>query len=228
MNMDIYNSCKTVPPEAQKQIGAGRLKGMTDINPMWRIKKLTEMFGACGFGWKYVIREQRLEQAGDGQIACFVTVDLYYKQDGEWSEAIPGVGGNKFVAKEKEGMYTSDECFKMALTDAISVACKAIGMGADVYYAKDRTKYNTEEEPEVKDIEPPKPEVSPKQQVLDLFTSWGFDIDTTRAYLQNYYKTTDVKNYQCKKFLDEEVMGEHSKANVELWLKYKNELEETK
>ena len=30
----------------------------------------------------------------------------------------------------------------MALTDAISVACKALGMGADVYWEKDTTKYN--------------------------------------------------------------------------------------
>ena len=30
----------------------------------------------------------------------------------------------------------------MALTDAISVACKALGMGADVYWEKDNTKYN--------------------------------------------------------------------------------------
>jgi len=226
MNMDIYNSCKTVPPEAQKQIGAGRLKGMTDINPMWRIKKLTEMFGACGFGWKYVIKEQRLEQAGDGQIAAFVTVDLYYKQGGEWSEAIPGVGGNKFVTKESSGLYTSDECFKMALTDAISVACKAIGMGADIYYAKDRTKYNTEEPETIP--EPPKPIISLKQQILDIFTAWGFDLDTTKAYLKQYYNTDKMSDEQCKKFIAEEVMGEHSKANVELWLKYKNELEETK
>lgn len=30
----------------------------------------------------------------------------------------------------------------MALTDAISVACKALGIGADVYWDKDSTKYN--------------------------------------------------------------------------------------
>ena len=50
-----------------------------------------------------------------------------------------------FVAKEKSGMYTSDECFKMALTDAISVACKALGVGADVYWDKDKTKYDQPE-----------------------------------------------------------------------------------
>ena len=39
-------------------------------------------------------------------------------------------------------MYQSDECFKMALTDALGTACKTLGMAADVYFQKDRTKYN--------------------------------------------------------------------------------------
>ena len=46
------------------------------------------------------------------------------------------------VASESKGLYVNDECYKMALTDAISVACKALGMGADVYWNKDTTKYN--------------------------------------------------------------------------------------
>ena len=40
-NLEIYNKFSDVPVNAQKLIGAGRLKGMTDINPMWRIKVLT-------------------------------------------------------------------------------------------------------------------------------------------------------------------------------------------
>ena len=47
-NMEIYDRLRDVPQNAQKQIGAGRLKGMTDINPMWRIARLTEMFGPVG------------------------------------------------------------------------------------------------------------------------------------------------------------------------------------
>ena len=54
-NLYIYNQGRQVPQEAQKEIKAGRLKGMKDINPMWRIKKLTELFGPCGVGWKYRI-----------------------------------------------------------------------------------------------------------------------------------------------------------------------------
>ena len=46
-----------------------------------------------------------------------------------------------FVAKESKGMHTSDECFKMALSDAIGTACKALGMSADIYFSKDKTKY---------------------------------------------------------------------------------------
>ena len=42
-NLYIYNRARSVPEEAKKQITAGRLKGMTDINPLFRIKTLTEL-----------------------------------------------------------------------------------------------------------------------------------------------------------------------------------------
>lgn len=141
-NLDLYNRVRKVPKEAIKSIAAGRLKGMSDINPMWRIKMLTEEFGVCGFGWKYEIIRMWNENGGNGVISSFVHINLFVKMNGEWSEAIQGVGGSSFVTNEKNGLYTSDECFKMALTDAISVACKALGMGADVYWDKDSTKYS--------------------------------------------------------------------------------------
>ena len=141
-NLDLYNRVRKVPQEAIKSIAAGRLKGMSDINPMWRIKRLTEEFGVCGFGWKYEIIRMWNENGGNGVISSFVHINLFVKMNGEWSEAIQGIGGSSFVTNEKNGLYTSDECFKMALTDAISVACKALGMGADVYWDKDLTKYS--------------------------------------------------------------------------------------
>lgn len=141
-NMKIYNACATVPKEALKEISAGRLKGMSDINPMWRIKRLTEEFGPCGFGWWYEITEQRLEKGID-EISAFVSINLYVKVGDQISMPIPGVGGSSFLTKESSGrMYQSDECFKMALTDAIGIACKALGFASTVYYAKDRTKYD--------------------------------------------------------------------------------------
>lgn len=143
--MELYNQARSVPDEAKKAIGAGRLKGFTDINPMWRIKRLTEMFGACGIGWWYEITDKRIvEDTITNQKSAFVDILLFYKhpQSGEVSRGIPGTGGSSFVAQEKSGAYLSDEAFKMALTDAISVSAKALGVGADVYYANDRSKYS--------------------------------------------------------------------------------------
>lgn len=152
-NLELYNKLRTPPKEALREIAAGRLKGKTDINPMWRIKALTETFGPCGVGWKYIIREKRLEQTDVGETAAFVDIDLFYKWEGEWSEAIPGTGGNMFVANEKNGPYVDDECYKKALTDAISVAAKALGVGGDVYWQKGPTKYTARPE-----------QTTPKQQ----------------------------------------------------------------
>lgn len=155
INMTIYNKCRAVPESAKKTIAAGRLKGMTDINPMWRIKQLTEVFGPCGIGWKYTIDRQWLECADDG-VAAFCNITFYFRDDDEWSCGIPATGGSKFVTTEKGGTYTNDECYKMALTDALSVACKMLGVGADVYWDKDITKYTTPTTPkaEAKPVDP--------------------------------------------------------------------------
>ena len=145
-NMDLYNKFRSVPSEAKRAIAGGRLKGMTDINPMWRIKALTEAFGPCGIGWWYKITDKRMEAYKD-EIMAFVDIELYYSIDGKTSQPVVGTGGASFVAMEGKGEdrhpYVSDECFKMALTDAISVAAKALGVGADVYYEKDRDKYTS-------------------------------------------------------------------------------------
>lgn len=133
-----------MPNEAKRAIKGGRLAGMTDINPMFRIKALTETFGPCGIGWWYTVTDKRLQDAPTGEVSCFVDIDLYYKWEGETSQPIPGTGGSAYVEKESKGLHVSDECYKKALTDAISVAAKALGVGADVYWDADKTKYSTE------------------------------------------------------------------------------------
>lgn len=141
--LKIYDAVRSVPEDAQKIIRGGRLNGMTNINPMWRIKKLTEQFGACGFGWYYDIKKMWLENSmASDEIVANVEIDLYVKIGDEWSKPIRGVGGSMFLAQEKNGLHTDDEAYKKALTDAISVACKALGMGADIYWDSDSTKYD--------------------------------------------------------------------------------------
>ena len=143
-NLAMYERLRVVPKEAQRTIQAGRLKGFTDINAMWRIKALTNEFGPCGSGWYVNIEKQWIEQGANGEICAFCNLALYYKVGDEWSKPVYGTGGSAFVAKERNGPYTSDECFKMAYTDALSVCAKMIGVAADVYFEKDRTKYDAE------------------------------------------------------------------------------------
>lgn len=151
-NLRLYERFRVVPKNAQSEIKGGRLKGKTDINPMWRIRALTEAFGACGVGWWYEILDKHLEPTETGEVSAFVDIALYYVLDGQTSKPVYGTGGSSFVAKESAGMYVSDECYKMALTDAISVACKALGIGADVYWQKDATKHSgaSEQQDELK------------------------------------------------------------------------------
>lgn len=148
-NLSIYEQVRTVPENALKKIEAGRLKGKSDINPMWRIKALTSLFGPVGIGWYTEVTREWAETSESGEKAVFVNINLYVKQNGEWSKPIHGTGGNKVLSLEKKWengecivtQYLDDEAYKKAYTDAISVAAKAIGIGADVYWEKDSTKY---------------------------------------------------------------------------------------
>lgn len=137
-NLDLYNKLKVVPQEAIKPIQSGRLKGKSDINPMWRIRTMTEHFGVCGIGWKYVITKQWTETYGT-ETKAYCNIDLFVKVDDKWSDAIQGTGGSSEVTMERNGSYVSDECYKMALTDALSVAMKALGVGADIYFEKGKS-----------------------------------------------------------------------------------------
>lgn len=144
-NLSLWNAFKTVPKEAQKEIKGGRLSGMTDISPMWRYLELTKAFGPCGIGWKYTIDRLWIENGAAPNVCAFAQITLYIKRDGEWSDGIPGIGGSMLVAVEKSGPHTSDEAYKMAVTDAVSVACKVLGMGADIYWFAG-SKYSVESE----------------------------------------------------------------------------------
>lgn len=162
-HLEIYKKNTEPPKWALKEIQAGRLKGKTDINPQWRYQALTETFGLCGVGWYYETMAQWIESGSDGQKCAFVNINLFVKVDGEWSKAIPGSGGSMLIVNESKGAYTSDEAFKMATTDALSVACKMIGIAANIY---SNTKYDARP-----DNTPPKSDanfsgMAPKKQIL--------------------------------------------------------------
>ena len=119
------------------------------------------MFGPAGFGWYTEIVRTWTEASESGEMAVFVDINLFVKKDGEWSRPIFGNGGNKLIANEKKyenGQtvyipYLDDDAYKKAYTDAISVAAKALGVGADVYFEKDKGKYASQTRPSVEEIQ---------------------------------------------------------------------------
>jgi hypothetical protein len=141
-NLFFYKELSTPPENALKIIQAGRMKGKTDINPQWRYERMTESFGVCGIGWKFKkVNTEFVKGAGD-EMAVFVDIELFIKIEDEWSDPIPGNGGEIFVVNEKNGIRTNDEAVKMATTDALGTAMKMLGMAADVYRGFNDTKYN--------------------------------------------------------------------------------------
>lgn len=132
-NTKYWDRLSRPPETALKSIGAGRLKGKTDINPQWRLEAMTQVFGPCGVGWRYRIDKLWTEPGHGNVVFAFALVSVAIMVGGKWSEEIPGIGGNKLIEEESKGPYSNDEAYKMAVTDALSVALKAVGVAADIY-----------------------------------------------------------------------------------------------
>jgi len=144
-NLDLWNKVNKPPPSALKTIQAGRLKGMSDINPQWRLQVMTEHFGQIGVGWYYDIVEMWTEDGAGGELMAFVQINLFTCNGGVWSKPIVGIGGSALVAKENSGLRANDEGYKMATTDALSVAMKQLGVASAIYEGRwDGSKYKDE------------------------------------------------------------------------------------
>lgn len=150
--MSLWNQVRGVPSSAVTEITGGPLKGKSNVNPTWRYETLTSLFGPCGLGWRLEQVSRWTESTPSGDTAVFVEVNLFVKFDGEhWSEPVFGQGGNTLVRTSTEWVNgqqvtvqrIDDEAYKKAYTDAVSVACKALGFAADIYYSQDETKYGT-------------------------------------------------------------------------------------
>ena len=195
--LEYWNRLKQPPKTALKAIGGGRLKGMTDIKPQWRYQIMTEVFGPCSEGWKYAIEKLWTEPVANGEVIAFAQVNLWVKLGEKFGEPIPGIGGSMLIAKEKSGLYSSDEAYKMAVTDALSVAMKALGVGADIYLGNwDGSKYKGETPPP-KQL-PPNPNINAqRQRAIDMIKASGHDIIQAQA---DYNKAKEAG--ACQEALD--------------------------
>lgn len=183
-NMKLWQSVCAPPKEALKPIKGGRLSGMTDINPQWRYRAMTEVYGPCGEGWSYNIDKLWTEQGTEGQVFAFALVSVTVGE----GKPIQGCGGSMLIAKERNGLHCSDEAFKMAITDALSTSLKMLGVGADIYEGLFDGKHSKSPAKAPPKKDPPKKENSGKPTAEDIKYFQAMADQKKRLGDEAYYK----------------------------------------
>ena len=199
-NLKLWDAVKTPPIKALKTIRGGRLNGMTDISPMWRYSAATEQFGPCGIGWKFDVVRLWVEDGANEERTANAQINFYFKYEGKWSEAIPGIGGSALTKMEKSGLHTSDECYKMAITDALSTSLKMLGFGADIYMGKfDGTKYRDDSPSETKQMTTKVQFEERLKQAEIKFDEAGLTA-TFLKYLEDTYGTNNISQIAKERY----------------------------
>ena len=200
-NLKIWNDIKRPPSSVLKKIDFGYLKGKSDINPQWRLMAMTQAFGVVGHGWTYRIVRTWSETGGDGQVMAFSEVAVKTKLNGEWGEEFFGTGGSTIVELSKGNLKSNDEGYKMATTDALSVAFKAVGVAADIYLGCfDGSKY-------VKDVD-------------EAFTDTEELLKEARKKMESA-KTIEELQAFARLYLNTAVFNDVKRIGVELSKKFK-------
>ncbi len=144
--MSILEICEKLAPVNKDYIREYKRSGGfsgTEINPQWRFKRMTEVFGPVGKYWGWEIDERWSEDFGAVKV-CFAMVSVWYVDDEQRknengqvyrSTIGPYIGGS-------DAKRTPDEAYKMAITDAIGKCLSVIGLGADVYMGNLETKHD--------------------------------------------------------------------------------------
>lgn len=201
INLKIWNDIKRPPSSVLKKIDFGYLKGKSDINPQWRLMAMTQAFGVVGHGWTYRIVRTWSETGGDGQVMAFSEVAVKTKLNGEWGEEFFGTGGSTIVELSKGNLKSNDEGYKMATTDALSVAFKAVGVAADIYLGCfDGSKY-------VKDVD-------------EAFTDTEELLKEAREKMESA-KTIEELQAFARLYLNTAVFNDVKRIGVELSKKFK-------
>ena len=164
-----------MPERYLKTIQFGALKGKSDINPQWRVKAMTEVYGMCGIGWAHREAERWTTACDNGEVLAFCKVEVKIVNGDKWSEPIVGIGGNKIVSIANGKPKPNDEGWKMAYTDALGTALKSIGVASEIYEGNfDGSKYLN---PPTSATPEPLPTITEDEVVKAI--NWGFEKDKT-------------------------------------------------
>lgn len=133
-NMTLWDRLSVTDPAHTKPFKrSGGFSG-TALKPIWVERMLTEVFGPCGTGWGTDEPKFQIVPAADEVLVYCTLRGWYYPDDkSEMRSEVWGVGGDKILAKTKNGLQSDDEALKKAYTDAMMNAFKHLGVGGDIH-----------------------------------------------------------------------------------------------
>lgn len=139
-NRSLWDKLQFTEKSATKQI-TGKGRPMTDINPTWRMLRMTEMFGPCGKGWNWNIEREWESEVG-GKKYVYVKLTLWWSDDNGVTRYLvgPHIGGTDMSQGK-------DEAYKQSVTDAFGKCASMLGVAADVYlgmWTDNDSKYQNE------------------------------------------------------------------------------------
>jgi hypothetical protein len=152
-NTALWQKFENTDPKTTKGFSRGGGFNGTAINATSIQKKLTEEFGPCGMGWRFVLEDDRVEEghklkSGDFCKLHIVRGHLEYFMFDRWHSTGPQFGQTYLVGEYSSGTYTDEEAPKKSITDCIGKCAATLGIGADIYlglfddnkYVNDATK----------------------------------------------------------------------------------------
>ena len=105
------------------------------------------------------------------------------------------------VAQESSGLRASDEAYKMAITDALSVALKVLGVAADIYAGLwDGSKYLDELPQKIKKGTDPEPQTPPPTAESPLTRAQAKELFKIGASYENPFsqgEVTQIIDWYC-------------------------------
>ena len=141
-NMSLWNSLEKTDPAQVKEITGKPYKGNSP-KPYYLIRKATEVFGPCGYGWGLEIVSQTIVDGIDGDKLSVATVRFWYKMSKDSIGEIEHVGATPLCGHRSNGKpYLDEDAPKKSVTDALIKAMSMVGFAGDIFIGRyDDSKY---------------------------------------------------------------------------------------
>lgn len=161
-NLAIWSSLEKTDPKFVKPITGKQYRGSSP-NPTWVAKRLTEVFGPNGHGWRIEILDERLIEGapvGEPQapeVVHQVVIRLHTKIGDEWGwsdhTGQTTMRAWRMPKYDKPGRWDLDEdAPKKSVTDAMTKAASLLGVAGDIFLGRwDDSKYQAELAAEARD-----------------------------------------------------------------------------